>query len=226
MASYLSLRKEKMGRKRNQSDEIREEDIQDEKKIAKKRHWKIYLFSFFIIFAVAGAVLVYRFAQKPAQGTVKPQAQAVGEDKPQNTLQQFSGKYLSFKYQSSYTLKSHDVDPDKNKIILEEAYLSDAAATSQKIILTVRSLPSHNLEDDPDYKMREINTKRYWKESFSEGAVSGLVFVPADNSSFEKSFFILHGDFLAIISITAPAPPDGTLNQEADAIVASVTWLQ
>jgi len=192
-----------------------------------KMHWKRYLFLFLLILVAIGVVLAYRFAQKPAQGVIKPTTQ---ED-PAHVLAQavpgsFSGTYVSFMYPNGYELKSHAVSDDAGAVILEQAYLSQTAATSQKISLTVRSLPSGNLEDDPDYRMRELGSKKYKKEPFSAGEVTGISFVPADDGQFEKTFFIKHGTLLAILAVTAPATPDQTLDDEADGIAKSLEWVK
>lgn len=194
---------------------------------AKKNHGGRYFFIALVILIAIIAAAVYKFARKPAQGVIKPpvpdiQAVQKAEDVPEA----FTGKYVSFMYSQKYALKSHDVAKEDGAIILEQAYLSELSAISKKIGLTVRSLPSHNLEDNPDYKMREITTKRYKREDFSEGNVKGVSFVPADDGQFEKTFFVTHGDFLAIISMTAPAFPSEDLNKEADAIAKSLTWLK
>jgi hypothetical protein len=194
---------------------------------AKKNHWRRYIFSgLIIIFLIIGAA-IYHFAQKQAQGLIKPPTQdSQAAQKAEDVPEAFTGKYISFMYSHKYALNSHDLAKEDGAIILEQAYLSESSAVSKKIGLTVRSWPSHSLEDNPDYKMREITTKRYKREDFSEGNVKGVSFVPADDSQFEKTFFVTHGDLLAIISMTAPASPTETLNQEADAIVKSLTWLK
>ena len=194
---------------------------------AKKNHRGRYFFAVLFVFVLIIAAAVYRFAQKPAQGVIKPQTQdAQSGKKAEDVPEAFTGKYISFVYSNKYTLKSHELAKEDKAIILEQAYLSESSAISKKIGLTIRSLPSHNLEDVPDYKMREINTKRYKKENFSEGNISGVSFVPADDGQFEKTFFVTHGDLLAIVSMTAPAFPNEALNKEANTIVKSLIWLK
>lgn len=199
----------------------------NEEDSAKKNHWGKYFFIAVVILIVIIAAAVYNFARKPAQGVIKPPAPDIQAlQKADGATEAFTGKYISFTHSDKYALKSHETAEDDKAVILEQAYLSESSAISKKIGLTVRNLPSHKLEDDPDYKMREINTKHYKKEDFSEGNISGVSFVPADDSQFEKTFFFIHGDFLAIIAMTAPAFPSETLNKEADTIVKSATWLK
>lgn len=194
---------------------------------AKKNHGGRYFFIALVILIAIIAVAVYKFAQKPAQGVIKPPVQDIQAlQKADDALEVFTGKYVSFTHSNKYALKSHETAEDDKAVILEQAYLSESSAISKKIGLTVRSLPSHNLEDNPDYKMREITAKRYKREDFSEGNMKGVSFVPADDSQFEKTFFFIYGNFLAIISMTAPAFPSEALNKEADAIVKSATWLK
>jgi len=193
---------------------------------AQKRHWGRYLWTAFFILLTITIIAVYRFAQKPAEGIVKPanqqniKAVEIGSSVPET----FTGKYVTFMYENSYVLKSDELAEKSGDVILERAYLTESGAMSKKISLTVRDLPSRKLKDDPDYLMREINLKRYRKENFSQGSVQGVSFVPADDSQFEKTFFVLHNDLVATISITAPGTPDEKLNKEADIIAKSLTW--
>lgn len=194
---------------------------------AKKNHGGRYFFIALVILVAIMAALVYKFAQKPAQGVIKPPVQDIqAAQKADDAPEAFTGKYVSFMHSNKYALKSHESAEEDGAIILEQAYLSESSAISKKIGLTVRSLPSHKFEDNPDYKMREITTKRYKRENFSEGNVNGVSFVPADDSQFEKTFFVTHDDLLAIISMTAPAFPNEDLNKEANAILESLTWLK
>jgi len=193
----------------------------------KKIHWKRYFFLILLILLASGIVFAYRLTQKPAQGVILPSKQ---EDPLKKIAQEvpgsFLGKYVSFMYPNGYVEKSHEVADSDSAVILETVYVSQTSATSKKIALTVRSLPSGNLEDDPDYQMRELNPKKYKKESFAAGQVSGQSFVPADDGQFEKTFFIKHEGLLAIIAVTAPAMPDQTRNDEADGIAKSLEWVK
>lgn len=208
---------------------LKEQNEQQEalKSPTKKRHWGRYILLIFLIILAVMVIVVYRFAQKPAEGIVKPVGQnskaiEVGSAVPAT----FTGRYVSFMYDNSYVLKSNELASDSADVILEHAYLSESGAMSKKISLTIRSLPSHNLEDDPDYLMRERNPKRYQKENFSQGNISGVAFIPADDSQFEKTFFVLHNDLVATLSVTMPSAPDEKFNKDADAIVKSLTWLK
>ncbi|MCX6761279.1 MAG: hypothetical protein NTY33_00320 [Candidatus Moranbacteria bacterium] len=192
----------------------------------KKLRWGRYIWLTLFILLVVVIIIIYRFAQKPAEGIVKSGAQdtkavELGSDVPGT----FRGKYISFMYDNKFVVKSDELAQKSGDVILESAYLSETGAMSKKISVTIRSLPSHNLADDPDYLMRTINVKRYRKENFSQGDVQGVAFVPADdNSQFEKIYFVLHNDFVATLSITTPSTLDEKSNKEADAIIKSLTW--
>ena len=192
-----------------------------------KKKYGRYIFATFLLVVLIAAGVVYEFAQKPAQGVVQPTknineiAQKAAEEVPEA----FVGKYVSLMYKHGYEVRSHDVATDNQAVILEQAFLVQSSVASQKIALTVRILPSRNLEDDPDYKFRETDTKVYTKESFSAGDVSGSAFVPAGEGQFEKSFFIQHGNLLAIIDVNAPVSMNNTIEDEADAVAKSLTWL-
>lgn len=196
-----------------------------EEKTSKKHNWKKYgwlIFFALLIFAIGA---VYRFAQKPAEGIIKSAKQ---ESKAEQIIsakpEKFQGKYVSFVRSSDYILKSTELAKDSTEVILERAYFSETNAVFKKISLTVRSLPSRNLEDDPDYLMRVRNPERYRKENFSLDTVQGISFVPADDGQFEKTFFILNNDLVATLSMTAPAVLDEKLNRTADEIVKTLTW--
>ncbi|MDR3559359.1 MAG: hypothetical protein P4L62_02695 [Candidatus Pacebacteria bacterium] len=193
----------------------------------KKNRWGCCAGLVFFILIIGAAVAVYRFAQKPAEGVINaslPDAEVATtvSDVPAT----FTGTYVSFMCGNKYVLKSDDLSRDSSDVILERAYLTESSNFSKKINLTIRSLPSQNLTDDPDYSLRQNTPARYKKENFSLGSVSGVSFVPADNGSFEKTFFILHKDVVATLVMTAPGSLDETLSREADGIAKSLTWLK
>lgn len=193
----------------------------------KKSRLKGYFFIIALAWILVGVFAVYKYAQKPATGAIKPpskdiQAAQNAADVPNS----FTGEHVSFMYGNSYVEKSHEITKNDEAVIVETAYFSQPSGISKKIALTVRRFSSGNLGDVPDFKMRELKPEKYKKEPFSVGEVSGTAFVPADDSQFEKSFFIKYGDLLAIIVVNAPAMPDKTLNNEADGIVKSLEWVK
>jgi hypothetical protein len=200
----------------------------DGKKSVKKSHLARYIFASFFILLLVLVEITYRLAQEPAKGVIVQSSEkenkiaSLGSDVPES----FTGKYISFAYGNKYALKSHETAKDGSEVILETAYFSESSSISKKINLTVRSLPSGKLEDCPDYKMREIKKERYKKEIFSEGSVKGESFVPADESQFEKTFFIQHEGLVAIIVMSAPASSDDLLIEEADTITKSLEWIK
>ena len=185
-----------------------------------------------IIFVISAIVVVigamlYMFSQKPAVGTTKTvekkeAAVQLSTDVPNF----FEGKYVAFTYGQGYLEKSHEISEDGSGVILESAYFSNPSGVSKKIALTVRNFPSGNLEDVPDFKMRQLKSDSYRQVDFSEGEITGKAFVPADDGPFEKTFFIKHGYFLAIIAFTAPAIGNQELENEADGVAKSVLWLK
>ena len=208
-----------MNKEKNNSDAL--------KKDAKSNHFKMIIFLSILSLIAIGAIIVYFYAQKPAQGIVKLSSSGQDlETKNNNVSEAFAGKYLSFFYGNSYVLKSHNIDNENGAVILEQAYLSENSAISKKIGLMIRNLPTHNLEDCPDFKMREINSKKYRKDNFDFSSISGSSFEAVDQGTFEKTFFLLHGDYLAIISMSAPSLSDEEIEDEASGIVKSVSWLK
>ena len=193
----------------------------------KKSKLKIYfsLFGLAITLGVGG--FLYWFSHQAANGTIKAvtkvdQKLTQSEDIPAT----FNGKYVSFMYGNSYQLKSDDAETDSSGIFLERAYLSEVGAISQKINLTVRNLPSGNLEDDPDYLMRQNDTEHYKKENFSLGKNEGVAFSSAYSSQFAKTYFILDNNRVATLTLSAPGSEDKALDGEADQIMMSFAWVR
>jgi hypothetical protein len=193
----------------------------------KKSHLKRNVLLLFLFSVAVLMIFVYIYAQKPAQGTVKVSSQnQKTENMVQDVPEVFMGKYFSFLYENTYAMKSHDISADNNDVILEQAYLSQSSAVSKKIVLTVRNLPTHNLDDCPDFKMRAMNPKKYRKEEFSLGNIKGFSFEELEQGNFEKTFLFLHEDFLGMMTILAPSSSDSKLKLEADNIVGSISWLK
>ena len=175
------------------------------------------------------AIAVYRYAERPAEGVAirSSDKDIHAAEAAEAVPGAFVGKYLTFMYGPKYVVKSDDVAKQQDTVILEQAYLSEPSAISKKIGLTVRSFPTHDLKDVPDYTMRENDPKRYHQDEFSHGSVHGYAFVPSDPTvQFEKTYFIPNDGLLAVLSVTAPSSADPTLDTEADAIAGSISWMR
>ena len=121
-------------------------------------------------------------------------------------------------------MKSHESEAQKDAVILETAYLSEKSAFSRKIGLTVRHLPTGSLDDAPDYTMRVQNDGRYKKDSFDLDGVRGIIFSTTDQGSFEKSYFVQHGNLLMMMTFSAPGAEDESFDVEANNIVRGIDW--
>ena len=138
-----------------------------ESEIVRQSHKGRYIFLFFLLLTIIGMITLYKFAQRPAEGLIKSQTQeTINSLKESDVPKTFNGKYISFMYGSKYILKSDDFSKDSADVVLERAYLSEVSTVSKKINLTIRSLPSQNLTDDPDYLLRQNNPEHYKKENF------------------------------------------------------------
>jgi len=195
-------------------------------KIDQKFSFKRIILLFILALFVLGLAFLYFYAQKPAQGVagsqISSQLAVSGNEEPPRI---FEGKYLTFSYDGSYALKTHEIDLKPEAIILESAYLSQNLAISKKIGLTIRNLPSQNFEDDPSFKMRTLESEIYQKKEFDFGNVGGIFFTSTQQGSFEKTFFIKHQSFLLILTTTVPGAEDEKNNKETDEIIKSISWL-
>jgi hypothetical protein len=199
---------------------------QDKKENKKSKLRRNILVVFFLLIVI-GLISLYLYAQKPAQGIIKstPSEKNI-ETVALNVPQAFTGEYLSFLFDKTYSLKSHDVTDKSGDVILERAYLSETGSISKKIGLMVRSLPTRNLNDVPDYKMRDIKTESYKKAEFDFGNVAGVSFEALGEETFEKTFFILNKDKVAILTMTAPSFSNEEIQNELETIVRSISWLK
>lgn len=182
---------------------------------------------FLIIFlagAAAGVYFVWKFFQKPVSSKIYTKSELSTTVAPE-VFERFEGKYLSFEYSQTYSIKSHTKELQNGGVILESALLSDAVS-SKRIGLTIRNLPTHNLEDCPDFKMRELDKGRYKKEVFDFGLYNGSFFENIEQEITEKTFFLLQGDYLAILSMTGPSFFDEKKENEAMDIIKSISWLK
>lgn len=193
---------------------------------SKKSHFKRNFFAIIFILTAASTSFVYYYAQKPAKGISKNSQQDQKNDlKEMAVPKAFTGEYVSFLYDNTYILKTHDVATTKEAVVLEQAYLTQASAISKKIGVTVRNLPSRLLEDCPDYKIRIESPNKYKKENFNIKKNNGVSFEVMEGT-FEKTFFLQHEDYLAIITLTAPSIGDAASSNEIENIVESFFWLK
>lgn len=193
--------------------------------VVKKKNWKKYFWVILIGLLLSIVGLIYFYAQKPATGKVnfstkKSDLSAQEIEVPEI----FAGEYVTFMYPSQFLLKDHVLAKNSEDVVLETAYLTENGALSQKINLTIRKFFSQRLEDIPDYVLRKTSPQRYKEEVFSQDKLSGVSFVPADESNFEKTYFLSNNGYLAILAVSAPSPIDEELNKKADILAKSVKW--
>jgi hypothetical protein len=195
-----------------------------EKKSAMSRIFKIF-FILLVLVLIGLALWLWRYAQSPAVSrdirVIEPTAEAESQVENARTKERFEGKYLSFSRLAAYKLKRQETEAREK--ILETAFFAEESVNSKKISLTMEKTEG-NLDDNSSYKMRQMNGKKYTPGKFQMGKIKAETFVGRDESYFEKVFFIIKEDKLAMLAFSAPYPASAELEAEADEIAGSVVW--
>lgn len=161
-----------------------------------------------------------------AHGLTGPAAGAVvskqsGDDRQSQPAGNYtlSGDYLSFSYPNSFTASP---DQQLSSGMLQQNKLLSTSGGSKSLVVTVTSLPSGQLDDDPSFYMRSLHPQTYQLTKQTIG--DDQVVIASRQGSFEEVAFWPHAGKLATIALS------GTTTNQADAlatfnqIVQSVGW--
>jgi hypothetical protein len=196
-----------------------------EKKEANPKRWRRFFLIGLVTLLIVAAYLAYLYSQGPGQGVIleSKSETAAGETKTYGT-KRFEGEYISFELSSAYEVKTHEVAQDKNKVFLENAFMTEDPSLAKKVALTIENLKGRTREDSANYNLRKISPKRFQEEKFDAEGIHGVAFTDKDSDLFEKTIFITEGNYLAEISLTALQPASDDLDRELGEIVGSLVW--
>ncbi len=187
----------------------------------KKSSKKILFFVFFAAVIGIGGYLLWQFVQKPAIGivTVKApkQEEAFDRGKERKT---YEGKHLSFVYPATFDEKVHETT--RKGPVIERIFLSAADIEGKKIAIMVEKRDVVALDEMPSYKMRDMDPKKYARETFSENGLKGTVFANHE-SVYERTAFFIHRGLLFSVSVSSPIQSE-SLSADLEAVLRSLRW--
>ena len=173
----------------------------------KKRHRGVVLF-LLIISIFFGFLLLWRFLNSPAVGTVGPGMLPKTEESFEKNTERkrYSGKYLTFSYPAVYLEKYHEL-PEGGPI-KERALLSTNDVEGRKIAVTVAKREGGDLLSDPSFQMRKLATEEYQERDATVGSYHGVLFEKSELPS-EVTFFVTREGYIISISVSSPFGRDG-----------------
>lgn len=153
-----------------------------------------------------GIVAILKFVDAPSEGVViettleqKRVAAVPTPDKP-NLL---AGLEIELKYPPEFdTVGRVKNDPNAS----EQYNIGSSADYSRQISVSVRLLPSGNLDDESSYRLRQIKKSEYDPSSMKINSESVAVMTRADHT--EQTMFWVHGTKEVVVSITSNNPKD------------------
>jgi hypothetical protein len=190
---------------------------------AKRLKIKRLLLAAVIILVVGLLIIIFKSLDKPAQGVINNQVLPSSESKPvQVTPVAATGKYVSFKYPSSFSV-TPSTKAEGNE--LETFAYVKQPSPFWFLNITVSSLPSGNLSDDGSYNMRSLDAARYKKGQLQINGTLVTTFYDGSDG-YAKTAFIAHGGKLFSLSLHSNDTPnaDKLDNVFAD-VLKSLKWL-
>lgn len=175
-----------------------------------------------LLVVVVVGFIGYRSVQSllgPARGTVVTTVPVAPQVPPPVELEQFDGKYLSFARPITYELRTPKQAGSNS---LESNTFISSGMVSKVLLVTVTSLPSGRLEDDPSYSMRTLNSDRY---KIREIKVKGeKVMIAADATEHQQTAFWPHGGKLLTFTLTGLSTDTAAVSEEYEKMLQSVAW--
>jgi len=133
-------------------------------------------------------------------------------------LPTLTGQYIAFSYSGVF-------DSVKSLVNLpntaERYAIGSKGDYRRSIIVTVENR-TPTLDEDSGYKYRTLNPALYRAQVVKVPGGSAVVMIKSDNT--ERTLYFLHGERLAIVSVTSSNGTD-TLEAYISAITASIRWV-
>ncbi len=190
--------------KKNTNSKNEEKKKYSEEEKTKKPTRRFYLFILAVLLLIIIVVIVWLwfYFQKPTETQVSFSSAPPALEKKEKTYKRFDGRYVDFDYESDYEIKFHHKDPDKERVVLESAYLTSSVSETKKIALTVENLEGRTLAESANYNLRKTYAKKYQEEKYKAGGISGIVFSRQEDL-YEKVIFIPREEYIVEIALTS-----------------------
>lgn len=178
----------------------------------------ILFFAFFLLGLMC--LLIWRFLQRPAMGTIHPGKTLVVSESfdGRKEKKRYSGKYVDFSYTAAYLERRHDLPV--NSPIKESISLSAEDIEGRKITLIVADRGTSDLASDPSFQIRNDTSGEYQSKPLQIANFQGMLF-QKNTQIFEVTAFFPYQGHIMSISVTSPFSLEG-LETELFDIVESL----
>lgn len=214
---------------RDQSNDIAEEegtvrDMDESEEDAKRGAIVRGIWTGVLIVLCIGGYFVWRFATAPSVGTITSsgdaaalkaaQSKEIGAEDSEDKV--FNGKYVSFSYDKSYIMKSHEDLTQKKEKIIETAYFTQPSINSSKIAITIQDMTGRTLDDFSSYVLRKSKPDVYKSGKYDFGSAKGLTFSSLQEGKYERLYYISNGKYMAELVLSSTKPETKELDKEAE----------
>jgi hypothetical protein len=169
-----------------------------------------------------GLVFLFRFANGGVESgqTTDSGIEAVKKSiqpKPA-ALPTLTGQFISFSYPNVFD----SVKTLNNLPTTAERFAIGSKANYRRSIIVTVENKTATYDDDSGYKYRSMTPSLYRQEQVKLPSGLGVVMVKTDNS--ERTLYWVHGDKLAIVSVTSSNAGD-TLEAYVAVIASTIRWV-
>ncbi len=175
-----------------------------------------------LIGITAGAILagyVARTLAGSASGTVVTKHTASTSTPKHSSYYELDGDYLSFTYPDTFIARPNQ---EQGGATLQRNILYSNGAGILTLTVTVTSLPSGQLDDDPSYRMRTLHPETY--ALTPQTVQSEHVVIAKGIGSFEEVAFWPHAGKLATIALSGSTASVTATEAVYSHLLQSVTW--
>jgi hypothetical protein len=163
---------------------------------------------------IGGIIVIIKILNSPAVGTITPtvtqsSGAATVSTKPSN----FSDKYISFTYPGN--LEVLPIKKGVGYLDVVNLYSNDTDHSSEHVAI---SIMSETLANDSGVNYRRTHTELYKEQP----STANMVTFTSTANGYEKTAYIIHGDQLTSVSVTAPGNKD--LSSDFVMIINSLKW--
>ena len=177
-----------------------------------------------LVVLCVGGYFVWKFATTPSVGTITSSGNAATLKATQSKEGEiedsedkvFNGKYVSFSYDKSYIMKSHEDLTQKKEGIIETAYFTQPSINSSKIAITIENMTGKTMDDLSSYVLRKSKPDVYKPSKYDFGSVKGLTFSSLQEGKYERLYYISNGKYMAELALSSTKPETKELDKEAE----------
>ncbi len=175
------------------------------------------------ILIVLVMVLVVRYINRPAQGTIIYPNTSSLDNSSTNSLTpvSFNTTYASFSYPKVFS--TYPAQTPTGQVIADYNFI-DHNSEQWFLAISILQIPGGNLNDNNAYEERQIHPNAYRHTVLQVNNQSVNVMTQINTSTYNQSAFLVNNNYQAIVSLSANRLNDPSLQTVFNMLLNSWRW--